>query len=237
MALLHNPEKLLRVIWNGNFNTVFVYEDGTWQIDAKTQKVLITYSKSELTEPSKLEALNQLMILNTKLLEATTEEYVKLAKENYDFQHAQWEYEEQGSKDWAEYKGEEYIERPFEYKPFSSVEERIQSYYHEIFVEYLNESVEQLGENNNLNIQYEFEELELIPNYQSIVFDIPYSEKIGFFVVDGENLRYIDENHSLYPILKNEVSRVAKLALNVAHTSVKKGLNEWFMEQFGRALK
>ncbi|MGM0714181.1 hypothetical protein [Brevibacillus parabrevis] len=237
MALLNKPLKLLEVIWSGHFDTIFIYVDGTWSINEKKKEEVCSLCKEELIASSKLEALNQLMILNTKLLEATTEEYAKLAKEDYDFQYAQWEYEEQGSKDCAEDRGEEYIERPFKYKPFSSVEERIQSYYHEIFVDYMDDLSKQLSDYNNQNIQYEFEELESILNYQSSIFHIPFGEKVAFYVSDGKKLRYIDENHSLYPILKNEVSRVAKLAINDARKSVKEDLHEWFISQFGYELK
>lgn len=80
MVLLKMPEKLLKVLWNGDFDTICVYEDGTWGIDVK--KELISLSKSELTVSSKSEAMNHLMMLSTKLLEATTEEYAELAKKN-----------------------------------------------------------------------------------------------------------------------------------------------------------
>lgn len=240
MALLKTPEKLLKIIWNGNFNTIFVYEDGTWQIDTKTQKELITLSKSEITEPSKLEALNQMMILNKKLLEATTDEYAMQAEEEYQFQYKLWEYQEQGSKDWAEDRGEKYIEHPFEYKPFSTLNERIEDYFRENHIEYLSSLTKQLRDEHHFDFDYDFGDTYIFsPNDDSLYFKTPFNEKVAFFIVGNKGFPqcYIGKDHTLYPKIKSEVSRVTKLALNDARNSVKEDLHEWFRQQFGRALK
>lgn len=243
MALLHNPEKLLRVIWNGNFNTIFVFEDGTWQVNTKTQKELISLSKSEISEPSKLEALNQLMILNTKLLEVTTNEYAKLAKKEYENSYELWKESQQMAKEFAEVKGEVYRETPFEYSPFPTVEERFEEHYGQLLLDYLCDITQQLSIEHIANFDFSiyvegFATYELgTAEYYNM--NIPFNSKIAFFIIDDKHrpIHFIGENHTQFLKIKNEVSRVAKLALNDARNSVKEDLHEWFREQFGRALK
>ncbi|WP_157256894.1 hypothetical protein [Paenibacillus sp. Soil750] len=240
MALLNMPEKLLKVIWNGNFNMIFVNEDGTWQVDRKTKQDLITLNKSEIFEPSKLEALNQLMILNTKLLEATTVEYAKQAEKDYEFQYIIWEHQEKGSKDWAEDQGTEYLETPFEYKPFLTLRARIEEYYLEYHIDNLSSLMDQLKLEHHYDFDYDFgDSYTFSPVDDSLYFEIPFDEKVAIFIVGNKGFPqcYIDKDHLLYHKIKNDVLRVTKFALTYARNSVKKDLYEWFKAQFGYEMK
>lgn len=242
MALIRNPEKLLRVIWNGNYNTVFVYEDGSWHVDRKTKQELITLNRSEISEPSKLEALNQLMILNTKLLEATTVEYAEKAKKEYENSYELWKESQQMAKELYEVKGEIYRETPFEYSPYPTVEERFEEHYGQLFLHYFCDITKQLSIEHNANFDFsiyvEGDESYGFGSAENYNLDIPFNSKIAFFTIDDKHrpIHFIGENHTQFLKIKNEVSRITKLALNDAHNSVKEDIHEWFREQFGRTL-
>lgn len=62
-------------------------------------------------------------------MEATTEEYADRVKKAYDKAHEIWKESKIVSKEFAEIKGEGYCESPFEYSPYSTVEEQFLEYY------------------------------------------------------------------------------------------------------------
>ncbi|MEC0089888.1 hypothetical protein [Paenibacillus macquariensis] len=240
MALLKMPEKLLKVIWNGDFDTICVYEDGTWGIDVK--KELISLSKSEITVSSKIEAMNHLMMLSTKLLEATTEEYAELAKKKYEASHDLWKESQLISKEFAEVKGKAFSETPFEYSPFPTSEEQFEEYYGQYFLDYLIDIQHQLTFEHKANFDFSIYVLGdasygfgSADNYN---MDAPYNAKIAFFVADDKwrPEYFIGENHPLFLKIKNEVKRVSKLAINEAIVSVSNDLHEWFRKQFGYSM-
>lgn len=238
MALIIKPEKLLKVLWEARFEVIFVYEDGSWDIDRKRRhKDIISLNRSELTETSKLEALNQLMILNTKLLEATTEEYADKAKKAYKKAHELWKEANIMSKGFAEIKGEEYCEFPFNYSPYSTVEEQFQEYYGQYLLEYIIDIQLKLSKEYNINLDFyihdEGDASHVIDEHYNL--DIPSDSKIAFFISDDKcrPVYFIDDNHPLFPKLQSEISGVPKLALDDAWKSVKKDLRQWFKSHYG----
>lgn len=240
MGLIIKPEKMLEVIWKGSFETINIYEDGTWDIGKKKRNDVITsLSRNQLTEKNKLEALNQLMILNTKLLEATTEEYADRAKKAYEKAHELWKEANIMSKEFAEIKGEKYCESPFEYSPFSTVEEQLLEYYGQFMLDYLIDIQFKLSREHCTNFDFNIYD-EGDETYGGVAEDciigIPFdSTKIAFFISDDKctPVYYIDKNHPLFSKLENEISRVPKLSLDNARNSVEQDLREWFKSQFG----
>lgn len=236
MTLVVNPEKLLEVIWSGRFAEIFIYKDGTWGIDErKRDKDSISLSRSQLTETTKLEALNQLMILNTSLLEATTEEYAKIAQEEYELEKSLWEEQERGSKEYAEYCNKEYKETSFEYSPFPTLEQRIEEYCAEYYFDYISLLEQQLGNEHDLDLKADFGGYIHSPEEDSSYFQTPFNDRVAFYIAGSKgNLQcYVDDKHPLFAKLKNEVMRVTRLALEESRKSVKKDLREWFKSQFG----
>ncbi|MFI8714910.1 hypothetical protein [Brevibacillus brevis] len=243
MALLNKPLKLLEVIWSGHFDIIFIYVDGTWSINEKKKEEVCSLCKEELIESSELSVLNQLMILNTKLLEATTEEYANKAKIAFETRLELWKEVESMSKEFAEVKGEIYCEAPFEYSPFPTIEERFAEYYGQYLLDYVIDIQQQLtieyDSNFDFSIYAEGDESYGFGSAENYNIDMPFDSKISFFISDA-NCRpvyFIGENHSLFQQIKFEVIKVAKLAINDAHNSVSEDLHEWFKSQFGYELK
>lgn len=237
MTLIINPKKLLKVLWEARFETIFLYGDGAWDVDEKRRNNdIISLSRSKLTGSNKLEALNQLMILNTKLLDATSEMHAKIFREEYEFERELWAKQERSQREYSEYNNQIYKEEIFEYNPFPTIEWRIEEYYYEYYIDHISSLVEQLSLKHNINIEMDFGDAYVFsPADESLYLLTPFNEKVAFFIA-GENGRpkfYVDNKHFLFPILQNEVLRVTKLALDDAQKSVKQDLREWFKSQFG----
>src|SRR5690606_11793195 len=157
--------------------------------------------------------LNQLMILNTKLLEATTAAYAQIARDEYEFEHYIWKELKHKSKHYAEEIGEVYIETPFEYQPFATVEQRIEYYDFEYHIGYLSSLKDQLKVEHDYVFECDFGDCYTFsPIDDSFYFETPFNERVAFFVVGEKGLPqcYIDINHPLYLKIKSEVSRVTK---------------------------
>lgn len=230
MALLHNPQELLHIIRGGNFRTIFVYHDGNWQMNEKTKPELLVLNKTKVKEYPDLEALNELMMLNTRLLEATTDEYAETAKKEYDTQYAYWKKIHSGP--FAEgLKGE----KNFRYKKFVSVEERMKSYYSKYCIDRIEALRDQIAIDHDIELEYDDGMNIFGPENDEVYFQAPFNGKVAFCTLKDNGLPeyYLDKNHALYSKIKDEVSKITQLSLNDAYDSVKRDLQEWYDKQFG----
>lgn len=230
MALLYNPQRLLHIIREASFRTIFVYHDGNWQVNEKNKPELLVLNKIEAKEHPDLEALNELMMLNTKLLEATTDEYAESAKKEYDIQYARWKKIHSGP--FAKgLKGE----KNFQYKKFVSVEERIKSYYSKYCINHFEALRDQIAIDHDIELEYDDGRNLFGPENDEVYFQVPFDGKVAFCTLkdNGVPEYYLDKNHALYSKIKDEVSKITQLALNEAYNSVQRDLQEWYDKQFG----